>query len=89
MRRTRSTIWRAAKEAFVAVTMEGVGPGVKMEEMRSLRKFAMMDVGKTRFSLNFGKELQKVSASVCGTRKLWVRSSATASNDRQGELVDF
>lgn len=38
----KSTTWRAAKEAFVAITMEGVGPGVKMEEMRSAKNVAMV-----------------------------------------------
>lgn len=46
IRRTRSTTWRAAKEALVAIMMEGVGPGVKMEEMRSVKKVAMVDVGR-------------------------------------------
>ncbi len=41
MRRKRRTTCRAAKEAFVAIIMEGVGPGVKMEFIRSVRKVAM------------------------------------------------
>lgn len=47
MRRTRSTTWRAAKEALVAIIMDGVGPGVKMEEMRSVKKVAMMETGRS------------------------------------------
>ena len=39
----RSTTWRAANEAFVAITMEGVGPGVKMEEMRSAKNVAIVN----------------------------------------------
>lgn len=45
-RRTRRTTCRAAKEALVAIMMEGVGPGVKMEEMRSVKKVAMVDAGR-------------------------------------------
>ena len=45
-RRTRRTACRAAKEALVAIMMEGVGPGVKMEEMRSVKKVAMVDAGR-------------------------------------------
>ena len=42
-RRAASTTWRAAKETFVAKRRDGVGPGVKIEEMRSVRKAAMTD----------------------------------------------
>ena len=31
--------------------MEGVGPGVKIEEMRSVKKVAMVDAGRTRFGV--------------------------------------
>lgn len=47
MRRTRNTTWRAAKEALVATIIDGVGPGVKMEEMRSVKKVAMMETGRS------------------------------------------
>ena len=33
---------RAAKEALVAMTMEGVGPGVKIESKRSVKKLAIL-----------------------------------------------
>lgn len=55
IRRTSSTAWRAAKEALVAIMMEGVGPGVKMEEMRSVRKVAIMKAG--RHSQDWSQEL--------------------------------
>lgn len=45
-RRTRKTIWRAAKEALVATIMEGVGPGVKMELTRSVKKVAIVEASK-------------------------------------------
>ena len=45
-RRTSSTTWRAAKEALVAIMIEGVGPGVKMEEMRSVKKVAIVEMGR-------------------------------------------
>jgi hypothetical protein len=37
MRRTRSTTWRQAKEAFVATMRDGVGPGVKMDVKSSVK----------------------------------------------------
>ena len=42
MRSASKTIWSAAKEAFVATTIEGVGPGVKIELTRSVKNVAMM-----------------------------------------------
>lgn len=48
-RRTRRTTWRAAKEALVAMIMDGVGPGVNMEFRRSVRKVAMRKTSKARW----------------------------------------
>ena len=41
MRRASNTAWRAANERLVATTRVGVGPGVKIEEKRFVRKSAM------------------------------------------------
>lgn len=42
MRRRRRTSCRAANVAFVAIRRVGVGPGVKMDIARSVRKVAMV-----------------------------------------------
>ncbi len=43
-RRASRTVWRAAKEAFVAVRRDELGPGVKIEEKRSVRNSAIAPV---------------------------------------------
>lgn len=45
MRSARKRSCRAAKETFVATRRVGVGPGVKIEEKSSTRKFDMVSRG--------------------------------------------
>lgn len=45
--RPRKTSWRAANEIFVAMTSEGVGPGVKMELNSSVRNIDMLGKEET------------------------------------------
>jgi len=40
--RTKRTSCRPANDTLVAIIRVGVGPGVKIEDMRSVRKAAMM-----------------------------------------------
>ena len=42
MRRTRRTVWRHAKEMFVARTNDEVGPGVRMDSKRLTKKDDMV-----------------------------------------------
>ncbi len=50
MRRTRAkrTSCRPANDTLVAIIREGVGPGVKIEETRSVRKAAIGGVLRSR-----------------------------------------
>ena len=77
IRRRNSTTWRVAKEALVAIMIEGVGPGVKMEEMRSAKKVAMViweDAVDTRSrrSYIFGTASQKAHEPMRNTIKFWM-----------------
>ena len=48
MSSARSTSCRPANDAFVATTRVGVGPGLKMEDMRLVRKAAIPAAHRSR-----------------------------------------
>lgn len=63
MRRTRRITWRQANDAFVATMREGVGPGVKIELNKSVRKLDMMALDCALVGEAFGSRAQTISIS--------------------------